>query len=102
MLLEALVRRSARVVRRNTPLFVSREEPGKCPTNQDVASKACQMPAIRYGQRPLGSHFVEQECPATVRTTSVIVLYNTSRPVGLQEMPGGVKGPSMRQMQMIA
>jgi len=60
-----------------------------CIPKWDVASKACQMLAIRYDQRPLGSHACQTECPATVRTTSVIELYNTSGPVGLQELAGG-------------
>src|SRR6266487_2763311 len=40
------------------------------------------MTSARWGLQDAG-------CPAGLLTSCVIVLYNTSRPEGLQEMPGG-------------
>ena len=88
MPLKALAQSSARVERRSTPRFCIPSVVGQdCPSYRDVASKTCQMLVIRYGQRPLGLQ--DAGCPAGLRTSCVIVLYNTWRPVGLQEMPGG-------------
>jgi hypothetical protein len=60
---------------------------GRSPTHQDVASKACQRPAIRYDQRPLGSHLkAGKSARQTDADLMFILLYNTCTLACLQEM----------------
>src|SRR2546421_12595118 len=87
MRLKALAQPSARVERRSTPRFCIPSVVGQdCPSRRDVASKTCQDAGHPLWPAPVG--FADAGCPADLRTACVIVLYNTWRPVGLQEMPG--------------
>src|SRR5687768_4698855 len=49
-------------------------------------------PAIRFGRHPSGPIGSRAEAPEAARTSCVIVLYNTSRPAGLQELPAWGRG----------